>query len=533
MKILILNLTRMGDIIQTSALINGLKKKYANAQIDCLTMSSFSSILKNFPAINKIHTFDDNILINNYQNDILAGFLEIKSIIEKLNAEDYDLLLNLVISHQSSLLSYLLKAKTKQGMQYTKVREQKITSKWTAYHLANEHHLGDHSLNLVDIFNGTGDIEPDFDNISLTPSSEAKIFATEFFKQNNLEKHKVIGFHIGASNSNKAWETEKFKTVIKQLLVDYKIILFGGYKETAFTETFANINSDNFVLLIGKTNLDQLIALMSKIDLLVSNDTGPMHIATSQKIPIIDISLGPVSHWETSPYTDNALVLQADIECHPCRFDYICSHLNCHHFIKPENVLSAIYYKMVNQEIHHDEKVKIWKTQSDCFGYHHLVPLYRRKISKQEMLFEIKRLIWIMTLSDSSKTSYISMYENYLEENYLLSKFNFSDEIEATQKCILKLQEYLATMQKLISLINSGTSELTTNWEKSKTEILQATSVANRTNFLTDYFSFATFLNSGLESDDIKELSYSNINIYKNLNDQLIILTEFLKKYNY
>ena len=528
MKILVLNLTRMGDIIQTSALINGLQKRHKNAIIDCLTMSSFASILHNFPNINNIYTLDDKILVDNLQDNFLEAYLEIQQKINLLNQQNYDMIINLVISSQSSYLTYLLKAPDKRGMLFTKERNQKIDSDWTAYHLANEHHLGDHSLNLVDIFNGMGDVAPDFSNFSLSPSKEAIEFANDFWLDNNLTNKQVIGFHIGASNSNKAWEVDKFKTVISSLIKEYKVILFGGYKEIEFAEHFQDINSENFIIQIGKTNLDKLIALMSKLDLLVSNDTGPMHIATSQKIPIIDISLGPVSHWETSPYIDNAIILQANISCHPCKFNDVCSHLKCHNYINTDAVLQAIFFKLgeINR-IENNPKINYWKTQSDPFNFQHCVPLNIRPISKRELLFEFKRLVWIITLQDKldQTSTVIADYVKYLNNFYSIEHFDFTDNVSSLQTCSELVSQYLDNIQNLNnSDKKSERNNMASIWTESKKILLKATSIANKTNFITDFFSFATFKISGIESTELEYLVKQNYIIYSNLHQQLTLL---------
>ncbi|MEA1972003.1 MAG: glycosyltransferase family 9 protein, partial [Candidatus Cloacimonadota bacterium] len=536
MKVLILNLTRMGDIIQTSSLINGLKKKHANISIDCITMSSFKSILENFPNINNIYTLDDTVLVEKKDN-ILTGFLEIKNKIQKLNQQKYDIILNLVISEQSSYLTYLLKSFDKRGMLFNKEREQKIKSDWTAYHLANEHHLGDHSLNLVDIFNGIGDVKPDFNNFFLTSSENARDFAEKFWSENSLTDKKVIGFHIGASNSNKSWEVDKFKKVILNLIGEYKVILFGGYKEKGFEKYFEGIDSKNFINLIGQSNLDKLVALMKKIDLLVSNDTGPMHIAASQKTSIIDLSLGPVSHWETAPYQADNIVMQANIECHPCKFNYACSHLSCHNYISVESVTNVIYYKLENIKLQLDKKIKYWITKSDTFGFHHSVPFEKREISKKEMIFEFKRAVWILTLQDklgSSKYQF-SQYLKYLKTYYKFTFFNFSIELNSLKKCSAYLSDYLSTVQEILKLNLSDKQdvrELSKLWEQSKEQLLQATSIANKTDFVTDYFSFASFKNSGIESGEIMSLAKKNYEIYCLLQDQLTILSNQLKMKN-
>ena len=142
MRILIINLTRMGDIIQTIGLIEGLHTRYPEAEIDCLVMKSFSKIIQNIKAVHEPITLNDEVFASESQQINWEGFLDIKDKIEYLNTKKYDILINPIPAYQNAYLCWLIEAKQKIGMQYNEDRQIYFNSSWLSYFLANEHHFG-------------------------------------------------------------------------------------------------------------------------------------------------------------------------------------------------------------------------------------------------------------------------------------------------------------------------------------------------------------------------------------------------------
>ncbi len=542
-KILIINLTRMGDLIQTTALISGLKKKYSLSQIDYLAMSSFASILKNIPGLDEIITLDDHLLVDQLRDDIWTGYLEIKQKVDFLNRREYDLLITPVVSIQASMLSYLIKAKEKLGMITNSNREQKMTSDWTSYHLANEHHLGERCLNLVDIFSNIGGVSTTFADFQLQASTEALQRANSFWQDKNLHRTFTIGFHVGASQSNKAWEPEKFKQVIHRLLDDpgITVIIFGGYQELPLNNVFSDLKSNRLLNLINNFKVDELIAYIGKLNMFVTNDTGPMHIAAACKVPIINISLGPVSLWETGPYSQKALVLQANIDCHPCKFSYQCPHWNCHSMLTPSYVLAFILaYKCQLQNIQEwsypaEDRVICWQSTQDIFGYQHFVPLRKRQITAQEYFFEIKRLVWILSLTGKSSNAeaHNQTYLDYLSKYYFLVKHDYPEHILLLEKLIKTNQQYLQEFESIFSMRHESKKSVDriqfiwASVKKIKSDMFDS---AKQITGYYDLFAFAQFKESKLSDGDFFSLLEETSHIYALLDRQLRIILLNLRR---
>ena len=536
MKYLIINLTRMGDIIQTLTLSNGIKRKHPDAEIHYLVSSSFSKILEYFPSVDKVIKLDDSILVSKSSDSFLEGYSVIESCISTLNHEKYDVLINPVVSIQSSLLGYLIKADVKRGMFFNKNREQSISSDWTAFHLANEHHLGDRTLNLVDIFSNIGkisSIQEDY-RFEITDKMRDCLKNISEYPQ----KYK-IGFHIGASRSNKTWELDKFKRVINILLenTENHVFLFGGYSELELKEEFTDIHNSRFTNFIGESSLEELIGYVSGLDVFVCNDTGPMHIAAASGVPVVNISLGPVSLWETGPYTDHGVMIQADIGCHPCSFSTVCDHLSCHNMISEHDVISALCNVLKCKALADNKRVKFWKSRKDIFGFQHSVPFSKREIKDRELFFELKRAIWLMTLVKDLdvNTNWGQKYIEYLQKSYDIGKYGFYIELKEIDKLLILLGTVLKDIRLLSgqkAVDKKSVDRIQNIWielKEFKKELFQA---GREFSEVFDFFYFAQFQESNIKDSSFRRQVLDMLIIYENLELQLKTLSQYLRRFN-
>jgi len=181
--------------------------------------------------------------------------------------------------------------------------------------------------------------------LSLLPYNEAKV-------QTQLKK---IGINPGAAYGNaKMWTKEGFAEVIAHLSKENKIIIFGAKCENFYTEADeGKFNFPNIVNLSGRTNVQELVSEISDLDLFITGDSGPMHIAAAFQIPTISI-FGPTKFQETSQWKNKfSKIIKKDLECQPC-MKRTCplKHHNCMKLIKPEEVLNE--YQSLLREIEID-----------------------------------------------------------------------------------------------------------------------------------------------------------------------------------
>ena len=171
--------------------------------------------------------------------------------------------------------------------------------------------------------------------------------------QNKIKDNKklTIGINPGASYGDaKRWETYKFAEVIEEISKIYnsEVLIFGGKNELYISNEIENLlkkkNISNFRNLIGQTSLGQLIQTIKNLDILVTNDSGPMHIAAAFKIPTISI-FGPTDMNATSQWKGNGINISLDkpLACQPC-LQRTCplGHRDCMKKISSKRVIKAL-----------------------------------------------------------------------------------------------------------------------------------------------------------------------------------------------
>jgi heptosyltransferase-2 len=171
---------------------------------------------------------------------------------------------------------------------------------------------------------------------------------------NNLKlniKHSslpLLGINPGASyGSAKRWYPEEFAKVASELSSRYDIVIFGGPGEKDIAidieKSLLEKGIDNYQNLAGNTSIPELINHISKLDLFITGDSGPMHVAAAFNIPTVAI-FGPTKDDETSQWmNEKSIIVKKNLGCQPC-MKRTCplQHHNCMNLIKAVDVLSAV-----------------------------------------------------------------------------------------------------------------------------------------------------------------------------------------------
>ena len=161
-----------------------------------------------------------------------------------------------------------------------------------------------------------------------------------------------FGIHLGASKNDKTWPASSFAALADMISSKFhaKILLFGASSEADLGREFEMTANCTPVNLIGRTSVGELAALLGRCELLISNDTGPLHLATAVGAKVIDIFTSNVHFLETGPYGEGHFVIQADLPCVPCAFDVECNNRICKDVITPAGVYALVEYAMKKTE---------------------------------------------------------------------------------------------------------------------------------------------------------------------------------------
>ncbi|KYJ86318.1 lipopolysaccharide heptosyltransferase II [Sulfurovum riftiae] len=169
-------------------------------------------------------------------------------------------------------------------------------------------------------------------------------------KQMSLEKRgrKTVGINPGATyGSAKRWYPEKFAEVAISLSEQYDIVIFGGPNETDIASDIEKglqkKNLTNYTNLAGQTNIPELIRKISELDLFITGDSGPMHVAAAFQVPTVAL-FGPTKDKETNQWKNpNGIIVKKEMACAPC-MKRTCplKHHECMKFIEAKDVLNAV-----------------------------------------------------------------------------------------------------------------------------------------------------------------------------------------------
>jgi len=188
----------------------------------------------------------------------------------------------------------------------------------------------------------------DFVNDSLNIKSSAGKLVLHTDKVNKANLQKVLGINPGASyGSAKRWYPEEFAKVAAELSTEYDIIIFGGPNETDIARDIERSliiqGITNYQNLAGSTSVPELIKHIAGLDLFITGDSGPMHVAAAFQVPTVSI-FGPTKDDETSQWmNDKSIIVKKNLDCQPC-MKRTCplQHHDCMNLIKAVDVLDSV-----------------------------------------------------------------------------------------------------------------------------------------------------------------------------------------------
>lgn len=161
----------------------------------------------------------------------------------------------------------------------------------------------------------------------------------------NRYKRPTVGINPGATyGSAKRWYPEKFADVARILSERYDVILFGGPSEVGIARDIeSRLKGINVTNLAGKTSIPKLCAMIGGLDLFITNDSGPMHIAAAYQVPSVSI-FGPTNPKETSQWMNgSSAIVTHDLVCAPCmKRKCPLKHHECMKGITTNEVIEAV-----------------------------------------------------------------------------------------------------------------------------------------------------------------------------------------------
>jgi lipopolysaccharide heptosyltransferase II len=163
-----------------------------------------------------------------------------------------------------------------------------------------------------------------------------------------LNQHKIIDgkplivVHTMSRWETKLWDSPNFVRLADRLIDKYgaQIIFSGQKQDSPSIEKIISLMSGQAVNASGKTSIKELACLLKYAQLVITTDTGPMHIAAAMGTPVVAL-FGPTAPWRTGPYSKKAAIVTGQLTCSPC-YSRTCKHISCMKAITVEDVLAAV-----------------------------------------------------------------------------------------------------------------------------------------------------------------------------------------------
>jgi len=332
-NILIIRLSSIGDIVLTTPLIGLLRKNFPKAEIDFVVKQQYVDLVKYNPDLNTIYVVNPD-----------KGFKDLKRIKKQIKRKQYGLLIDIHKNFRSIYLRLFSGARIKKMYRKRRfIRTLLVLFKINKYNKVIPVYKA--YLNTIEDF----DINLDDGKLEFFIPDEVQVKVNKYLLENDYtEKNNIITLCIGAGFYSKRWLPEYFAELIN-LIYQHKlgkVIVLGDETDIQTAKNIKNSTKYDFLNLCGKFNLIESAALLNSSNLVISNDTGLMHIAQALKKNIIAIFGSTTKELGYFPVNENSIVIEKDLDCRPCSHNgkNKCpkKHFKCIKEIYPEEVLENI-----------------------------------------------------------------------------------------------------------------------------------------------------------------------------------------------
>jgi len=328
----------IGDMVMATPILTDLRKAYPNARITAMCRAPICDLLKEDSQVDELFCFSKT-----------SGFSrrsDKKNIIEKLRHGKYDLGILLTHSLSSAWWFWQGKIKTRlgydcNGRRFLLTHPVPLPEKLEKQHLVNTYKMLLKPLGIP---------------LSTSPprlflADKEVTEAKTLLKQHGVTKEShLVGINPGATyGSAKCWLPNRFREVTEKLLSDPNvfIVFFGDQPTASLVKEICQGLQSRVINLAGLTSLREVAALISLCDVLLTNDSGPMHIADALGTKIVAL-FGSTNEIVTGPYR-SATVIHKHVKCSPCYQRTCPIDFRCMKEIEAEEVYQAILHMLKNK----------------------------------------------------------------------------------------------------------------------------------------------------------------------------------------
>ena len=409
-NVLLVNITRLGDMLQATPTIAGMKMENPDCKITVVVEKQFEGVCKIIPNIDQIQSIDLGMTVRSLAREgegIIDAYEYVTEFVDDLRSKNFDYCLNMSSSAYTALLLNLVGIGRNGGWTADDEGYRVIESEWARLFATSVFHQNRqfNSLNLVDVFRCSADVDQHPRHLILnTPQKDLDYADTLIREARFTNSGPLIAIQAGASQQKRQWNPQNFVSLVNELTQRYnaRVVMVGTKKELPIIEPIARANnSPNVCVAAGRTDVPQLGALLKRCNVLVTGDTGPMHISVAVGTPVVSMFLASAYGFETGPYSEGNIVLQPVIGCGPCNPNKPCARPDCHDHFSPEALAKLTALRVsgdvtsVPQELFDPAKVIVYRTCFDRFGFYDMQALNSNRFDQLVPYRAAYRRMWL------------------------------------------------------------------------------------------------------------------------------------------
>ena len=414
MKTVVVNMTRFGDLIQGQAAVRGLA---GAGPVELVCLENFAPAAKLLDRVDAVHALPGAGLLADIDRGWTSGLGRLAGFVDAVRASGpADLVVNLTPSLPARLLASRLGREPGtpvRGFVMDAHGFNADTSAWAAFLQMASGNRGASPFNVIDLFTRVAGVRPKDTDPALARPGRAVLDAARDRLPDPAEAHARgwAGFQLGASEDQRRWPVERFAEVARGLWEEAGLVpaLLGSKGESPLGERFLGRLDEPLaglaVNLMGRTNLSELAGVVTRLALLVTNDTGTMHLAAGLGVPCAAVFLATAQPFDTGPCLPGSVCFEPDMDCHPCAFGRTCDQDHACRLAVPADTVLAHALALVNVKGAGPDNgpgARVWRTLRDQDGFLDLESLSGHEATDRVRWIRIQRGAYRRFLDDEA-----------------------------------------------------------------------------------------------------------------------------------
>jgi ADP-heptose:LPS heptosyltransferase len=315
----------IGDVLFTTPLVRAVRQAFPTSHLGYLCNRRTERILKHNPHLDELFIYEKDELVQLWRASPWRCLGQLGALIHRIRRARYDLLIDLSLGERYSFLLRLLGIPRRIGFNYrSRGRFLTDTLSIDGYH---DRHVVEYYRQLLRFFG----IHLLDGSLELCLDEEQRGWAQQWLSRHGLADGKALligmvpagGVSWGVDAPFRRWNFEGFAAVGDALIERYgaQVVLFGEASDASLCRTVARFMKHPVIDVSGQTSLEQFVSLLGRLDLVICNDGGPLHLAVSQHVKTVSI-FGPVDPKVYGPYPQDRrkhwVIHTSELPCRPC-----------------------------------------------------------------------------------------------------------------------------------------------------------------------------------------------------------------------